>query len=231
MQLLEMEVAHPGAPLGGGHRLAGGRGGVWRGPGNAWGTRVGHPESLQHGPPVTVEERAPAPLAGAGPSRRGLFSEAPGCGWSPPPPPGARPCCWRLPAGRPQPRCCLNKTKFFFRARPPVVKGPIYGPRPARAPPALRWRWPRPVIYSFSFARSRGRRMTGAIYPGPPWLAAEDGLSPALTGAIHSPAAALPPRPRSLLRLLETLRNPVGENKPGCLCPGPPPLPRLSVRR
>lgn len=51
--------------------------------------------------------------------------------------PGALPCCWRLPAGRPQPRCCLNKTKFFFRARPPVVKGPIYGPRPARAAVAL----------------------------------------------------------------------------------------------
>lgn len=71
--------------------------------------------------------------------------------------------------------------------------------------------------------------MTGAIYPGPPWLAAEDGLSPALTGAIHSPAATLPPRPRSLLRLLETLWHPVGENKPGCLCrgsPRPPPPPR-----
>lgn len=60
------------------------------------------------------------------------------------------------PAGRPQPRSCFNKTKFSFCARPPAVKGPIYGAEPPRAaPPTLRWRWPRPVIYSFNLAHSR----------------------------------------------------------------------------
>lgn len=58
--------------------------------------------------------------------------------------------------------------------------------------------------------------MTGAIYPGAPPQAAEDGLSPPLTGAIH----ARPPVPAQATFLIKTFGNSVeamGENKLGCL--------------
>lgn len=100
-----------------------------------------------------------------------------------------------------------------------MVKGPIYrAPRPPPGRPAC------PavalasagVIYSFNLAHSRwaSQQHDWGHLSRPPQPAAEDRLSPVLTGAIHGPAATLPPRPRSLLRRLETLRNPVGENKP-----------------